>query len=233
MIELSNWLYNWQTLIGGGLALLGAVITVLALNRQTQQATLRKSRALRAMLPNTLSAIDAYAIETIRWLKSVREKAGLLERGQYGNQSIAVMSAPRMDNAAVTFLQDCVEHFDRGPSAFVAKLLSKQQVHNSRIMDLHDYFVHYPLYEVKQIGLQKNITEFIASAVDLAAYARQLYPYARLETEATPSVPNADVAMQAFYHCHLRPEQDTDAWNTLTNRYPETAAAGAYKPLEG
>jgi hypothetical protein len=180
------------------------------------------------MLPNTLSALDGYAVETIRWLKSVREKAQLLEQGQYANQPLAVATCPRPDTAAVVFLQDCVEHFDQEASHFVATLLSKQQVHNSRIVDLHDYLVNHPQYDVKQVGLAKNIDEFIASAVDLAANAKRLFPYARFETDAAPKPPDAQFAMAVFQQCHLQPHSDVNAWNVLTNRYPETAAAGMY-----
>lgn len=225
-----DFLNKWQTLIGGILALIGAVITVWVLNRQSHEATQRKSRALRAMLPNQLATIHNYSIETIRWLKNVREKSSLLESGQYGNQSISVPTSPRPDAAAITFLQDCVEHFDRGPSRFVAVLLSKVQVHQSRVTDLFDYLVNHPLYETKLVGLAKNIDEFIASAVDLDANAKQLYPYARFETESTPLAPDANAAMAAFHQCQLQPMRDTEAWNILTNRFPETAAAGAYKP---
>lgn len=222
------FLNTWQTLIAGLLALIGAFITVRALNRQARDATERKARALRAMLPSTLSAIDTYAIETIRWLKSVREKADLLDKGQYTNQAVAVASCPRPDTAAVRFLQDCVEHFNPDASRFVAKLLSKQQVHNSRIVDLRDYFENHPQYETKQIGLAKNIDEFIASAVDLAANAKQLFPYARFEIDTAPTAPDAQAAMAVFQQCHLQPHRDVEAWNVLTNRYPETAAAGMY-----
>lgn len=227
MIEILN---TWQTLIGGVLALAGAVITVWVLNRQSREATQRKARALRAMLPNQLSSIHSYSIESIRWLKSVREKSTLLESGQYGNQSVSVPTCPRPDTAAVAFLQDCVEHFDREPSRFVAILLSKIQVHHSRVSDLFDYFTNYPLYETKLIGVSKNIDEFLANAVDLDANAKQLYPYARFEIDTAPLPPDANAAMAAFYQCQLEPVRDTEAWNILTNRYPETAAAGAYKP---
>lgn len=227
---MATFLNSWQTLIGGVLALIGAVFTVWALNRQSRLATERKARALRAMLPNTLSSIDGYAIETIRWLKSIREKATLLDRGEYKNQSVAVATCPRPDASAIGFMQECVEHFDTKPSTFVAALLSKLQVHNSRVTDLYDYFVNYPLYEVKQVAVANNIDEFIASAVDLAANAKQLYPFARFETNAAPLAPNSAAVMAIFHQCHLQPMQDTGAWNTLTNRYPDTAAAGAYKP---
>jgi len=226
-VELLN---KWQTLVGGLLALAGAVITVWALNRQSHEATQRKARALRAMLPNQLSSIHGYAIESIRWLKSVREKATLLERGQYGNQSIAVPTCPRPDAAAISFLQECVEHFDREPSRFVAILLSKLQVHQARVTDLFDYFANYSLYETKLIGVPRNIDEFVASAVDLDANAHQLYPYARFEADTAPAPPDANAAMAAFHQCQLQPVRDTEAWNILTNRYPETAAKGAYKP---
>jgi hypothetical protein len=96
--------------------------------------------------------------------------------GQRGiqNQSVAVATCPRPDASAIGFMQECVEHFDTKPSTFVATLLSKLQVHNSRVADLYDYFVNYPLYEVKQVAVANNIDEFIASAVDLAANAKQL-----------------------------------------------------------
>ncbi len=57
-------LYNWQTLIAGGLALFGALVTVWHIRRQIRQADVlakqrlhREEDAAKAVLPLALSAI--------------------------------------------------------------------------------------------------------------------------------------------------------------------------------
>ena len=54
---IGDLLYNWQTTIGGGAALLGAVITVRVMTKQARDTAKRKSRAARAMLPAALAIV--------------------------------------------------------------------------------------------------------------------------------------------------------------------------------
>src|ERR1700744_5925403 len=85
----------WQTLIAGLVALGGAYITVRTMNQQAREATERKRRSARAMLPSTLDEIHNYALASIRWLENVREKAVLVEKGALGSNPVPVNVCPR------------------------------------------------------------------------------------------------------------------------------------------
>src|SRR4051794_8372567 len=68
-------LYNWQTLIAGMLALLGAYLTVKQIGRQINQANTSEERrrqreedAAKAILPLSLSEIPAYCNECLQLL---------------------------------------------------------------------------------------------------------------------------------------------------------------------
>jgi hypothetical protein len=74
-------LFNWQTLIAGALALIGAWLTVRALKKQARDEAERKTRGARALLPAALDALTGYATDSVRWLDSVREKADHSEKG--------------------------------------------------------------------------------------------------------------------------------------------------------
>jgi hypothetical protein len=60
---------------------------------------------------------------------------------------------------------------------------------------------------------------FIADAVEIAARARLLYPYARGQIEEPARQVDLAAVRQAFQACHLDAIGDVGAWNQLTDRY--------------
>jgi hypothetical protein len=85
----SQWLSNWQTLIAGMLALVGALLTVRYLRKQivlTENMEIERRRreenAVKAVLPMALSEIVDYSTESIRLLERLAvPRGGLLGSG--------------------------------------------------------------------------------------------------------------------------------------------------------
>jgi hypothetical protein len=223
---ISKALYDWQTLIAGIVAFIGAWFTVRALNKQAREEAERKARAARSMLPATLSVVGDYSQSSIRWLKSIRQKAEYTEQGKYAaNSAIAVGTSPRPDSGMLASLKNCVETFEIENARFVAFLLNKIQVHHARVAGLQDYFENYPSFQVKRVGLSREIDVYIANSVEIVAMTNQLFPFARMDTDAAALLPDLPAFRSAFRDCHLDEARDVQAWNKLTNQFLEKERA--------
>lgn len=216
---IDDWLLAWQTLIAGVLALVGALGTIVFLYRQSQTEAEKKRNAYKATLPLALDALHLYVIHSIRWLKGVREKAGLLESGAY-TSNVSVPTVPRPDNGMIGDLRNCVEHLDIEASRFVTKLLVRMQVQQARIADFADFLENNTIRRDKgRVGLGNNIDEYIADSVELAAYASRLYEYARSEAGTLDTTFNPLMLEQTLKSCQLDATTDTNAWNILSTPY--------------
>jgi len=227
---VGDFLLAWQTLIAGLLALLGAWLTVRALQNQARQDAERKARAARVMLPATLDALILYSIDSVRWLDSIREKAVFSEKGAYKG-AIAVNTPPRPDGGMMEKLHDCVEAVDIEHVRLLSDLVSKIQVQSARIRSLHDYLENYQLYEVKRFGLSAEIDDASVTSIKLVALCNGLFPYARLETDDVPAPIDYDAVRIAFRTCHLEEFKNVSVWNALTTPYLGQQRMAAPTPM--
>lgn len=192
-----KFIYDWQTLIAGVFALVGAIVTVRALRKQAREEVERRARAVRVMLPAALDALIAYSIESLRWLESIREKATLSEKGTHRG-SVPVNTPPKVDQWTLIAFRDCVESVDIDHVRFISGMVSKIQIQAARMASLNDYLTNYQLYQSKRFGLSAEIDDAGVVAIRLVARANQLFPYARLETDVLPPPLDLTAVRNAF-----------------------------------
>lgn len=225
---IGDWLLDWQTLIGGGLALLGAWLTVRALRIQARTDEDRKARAARVMLPSALNLLVDYAIASVRWLEGIRKNATLSEAGAYKTANMT-LTHPKTPLDLIKALRDCVEFLPLAHARHVGEILSKIQVQNTWIASLDDYLVNYSLYEIKRFGLTKEIDDASVKSVKLIALANSLFPFARFETDDVPETPGMKEEESAFKQCHLNTVKNVTVWNALTTPYIDDAQNGGVR----
>jgi hypothetical protein len=215
---MGDFLYRWQTLIAGMLALAGAGWTIWALRRQAQEDSERKFRSARATIVITLVTAHDYAVACVRWLEGVRDKAQLAESGSAGPGAILVATAPRPDGKMIAELSECVERFPIPLSRSVAEFVSKIQVQHARIWDLYDYFTNYDRTNSNRVGLNRNIDGYIADSVEIVALGNGLLLYGRGQTESIAAPTLAQITA-AFHECGLQEIRNVGPWNAVTDPY--------------
>jgi hypothetical protein len=221
MYTMLGTIREWQDLVAGLLALIGAGITVYVMTKQARDAADRKRRASRALLPSTLADIFDYGRRSIAWLISLREKARIAGTGGYSKGSIACGTCPRPDGNMLAQLIECVEHLDKPHAIFISTILSKIQVHQSRMLEIAEYFDTYEPSKAK-FRVAGDLENVIGNSVELLAYAGRLFRYARMETEAEPTIPDfADIENAFRQAAGLNEFENVEAWNKLTDRYPQ------------
>lgn len=117
-----QFLYDWQTLITGALALLAAIATIRVMRAQASierhhhnDAIYRKGLAARAQMPDALSGLSQFTEVCVSWANR-REK-----------------EPPKRPIEAVDVLKSGIEFVDNVSSKRIYELVSFYQVHNARL----------------------------------------------------------------------------------------------------
>ncbi len=111
-------LSDWQTLIAGVLALLGAWITVSTMRKQEADRIYRRSLAYRAKLHMSLKTLENYTDDIIIKIVLGEEVSDL-----------------EMPEKALTTLGEMIEYVDDQSAQYLSQFLSKYQIMMSRVLD--------------------------------------------------------------------------------------------------
>ena len=192
-----TFIKEYETLISGLLALLGAIITVIVLRTQINQGEThhRESRdkkfaAARAVLPLALSELRQYAEESIQY--TVKKK-----------KETITDSPPTIPENLIPVLRDLVEYGNTGISSITCKLISDIQIHRSRMLS-------------SETDL---LDATIRDAAMLIAFSENFYEYARLKTATLPKRPTYEQVCgrlfdmgieKSFYPNVFNPDVESD-----------------------
>ena len=176
----ASWLYDWQQMIAGMLALIAAGVSVLYLRKQISQADRhekerwhRRSEAARALLPHTLNEIAEYAKLLADALKDYYRLA-IKPREDHQRLTIKVPAPPP---ELLATLEKLVEVSDKPiVQEIVADIISEIQVLYARAMGLNEHAAN-------PAGNLPNLYGYMVQAAVIHAQGSSLFPYARHETD--------------------------------------------------
>jgi hypothetical protein len=197
--------YNYQTIISGFLAVMGALVTVIVINKQIRQAdrheTERRRRenfAARAMMPAALSELSEYSIACVRALLPLLPEAP----GQLVPAELSV-NAPPIPPEAVFTLRHAIQFGDDPVAENIADLIRKLQIQHSRIRNIRNW-----MSTSARIIVRANILEFTLDALEIYARCAKLFAYARRETDNAPGAPTEDDILSAAHNCEIWDQAD-------------------------
>ena len=158
--------HNYQTLIAGLLAFVGAALGVWSLDRERRDRLARKLRAARSAMPFALTAVCDYACAAGKYAQSFRHLKAANE----------APPPPLMDPSAIVALKEVVEYADRQWASKIADLMNDLQVVQSRAKNIPNHLRHAPSFA-------RFADPLLADAAALENKASNLFDYARQETE--------------------------------------------------
>jgi len=205
-------IYNYQTLISGLLAVVGAITTVFFINRQIRQAnsqeTERRRRsdfAARAMMPAALSELCQYSQKCASALVPLIENAPTTQV----SVSASIRDFPAIPDDALLVLRECIEFGSEAVAENIADLIRKLQVQSSRLGG------EVWLSESGNTIVPPILIDCVLDALEIYARSTSLFPYARREQDDPPSALNTDNFKSAAHNCGI--------WNGMGN--PEIFSA--------
>ena len=178
---LPGFLYKWQTLIAGTIALFAAWLTVRTIRKQIKlqqsqfkDAQLRKMWVARAGMPDALSTLCEYTGKCVAYLRNADD-----------NRQI-----PDAPAEAISVIKGSIEYVDPESAHKVFELIAHYQVHNARLSGHKD--------ENDQAENDARIYD----TVKLRSLVNRLFEYARNEVDAVPDVEiNRDDMVSALRLC--------------------------------
>ncbi len=174
MCDWINFLYEWQTLVAGLIALIGALGTIAIVKHQInlekeRYLNDRKSKmfAARAALPDALSEICKYAKHCVEYHSN--SLLAHFEIEAVPNTTI-VLTKPPFE--AANSIKESIEYLDPVSAKKMFELLVFFQIHNARLTENDQS--------------RETIDQFIFDAIKLYALSERLFPYARMIEDSAP-----------------------------------------------
>lgn len=195
-------LEKWQTIIAGLLALIGAYLTVAALERQLEiqrqqsdDQRRRKHYAARAALPAALSDLVQYtrACETI--LKDIGLASQLTGRIIFAPPWVSP-TAPLIPHNALQVLQTCIESADEDMMAVIAGLIEDFQVMHARLLT----FLKDTSPGSATIVTRDHLNDRIIDTLEFDLRCGKMFEYARRRSEGAVSpTTREELSTRAFF----------------------------------
>jgi hypothetical protein len=166
--DLARFLHDWQTLLTGVLALIGAAWTVMGIRAQIHQTQEiakdereREEFAARAVLSLALSQLINYAQGCLHFIKDKQTDT------ISGDEDL-----PTLEEGVVPSLQDCARYTNKDIASKIWTLLSNLQVQQSRFRDLADSRTGRSLSENEVLTNSLDAANLYAKTAELFHYAR-------------------------------------------------------------
>ena len=217
--DAGKWLYDWQTLIAGALALIGALGTVYYLHAQIEQARdlenarkRREENAARAVLPLALNQVVEYAVECIEFLNR------LAPAGR--NCGVLLVDAnvrpPSVAPEAVGTIRECVRFADDEIVQKLSTILIRLQIQQARLRDV----LTHAAETTKHLSRVRALSPMV-DAAELYAQAAELFKYGRDASDLRLRSPREDIH-GAFFQAGIVVADVNDLAEVINRRYPES-----------
>jgi hypothetical protein len=191
-LEFLDWLREWQFLVGSGIVLLAAALTVRAINRQIKQRHFeiedRRNRlvqALRTSLPDDLERLRAYsrrsadaAREAVMFItnqESGREDLNLQRRGYRGKH-------PTLPAHVLSNLKMLIENLDADNARQFVDLVECYHIQHAQLVTAINSFKHMRMNAIL-FPKDLNFNPVFKQTLELYLRTKETLPFARGEAE--------------------------------------------------
>ena len=192
-----DFLYHWQTLIAGMLALLAAFCTIRSLSKQIAQQEKfreddlkRKLRKAKSTLPIALSEATVYSERCYSLLFGLLncydENNGLKQNTSHKDH---IKNLPLFPGDAMKVIRDCIVSTNEDDAIKLQQIISFAQVHEARF---EGYFqdICYAEDNVIMCHTVDALYRHLFDSILLHTSISRLFPYARGEAHTIPDIPN-------------------------------------------
>jgi hypothetical protein len=197
-----------QTLVAGTLGFLGAAIIAIV----NSQNRYRKTRAVRALLPQALSELLHYYGDQLSSLATLYSEFELMSRQDRQQFSVNIVQ-PTLPDKHLETIQSCIEFAPIETSEALIDILSRLQVFIARMHGITSNGEGRHKYYVGDVCIY---------SADLFARTEQLFSYARFEVEIVKNDKPYRERIKTLLQRHdLYPDMNRDLYLVIDRRYPE------------
>lgn len=214
----ADWRLQWETLLGGFLALAAAISTVLVMRWQTNHLIERKEMATRAMLPLYLASINEYTKLCLYYLKVVKGFCGENELDpttwNWTNEGLKI---PEFPENYLSYIKDYIENADETDADRLAKYVATIQVHRSRMLSIKESFDRKGNDNFNLIG---SIRSSMVDAAEIYKATEKALEFSRGESKIIGRITPEDIQNCLWWFIHFDYESDRDLKDRAKNWTP-------------
>lgn len=220
--QFCGFLDDWQTLITGILAVIGAAIGAAYLHAQIRQTwsienvrRARKRAALRAVMPLALARIVEYSkscAETLQEFHSWSNGRILSATGK------TEPTIPNLPEETITILSQFIEYSQPGETVLIEDLLREIQVQSGRLRDIFSDICRLDVMVTKD-----NIEDYLIDTAGVYARASACFNFARGLTDKLPTEVSWDNVRSALRNLRVYDTQYPGVYEQI-NKAAETSA---------
>jgi hypothetical protein len=211
-----KFLYDWQQLIAGFIAILAAMIGWFAIQAQVRQVEAhereldrRRYAASRAMLPLALSGVSEYTHQCIDALLALYGESETIQKADD-------FTPPPVPSTSTADLRAMVEACSAAEGATIAKLLARIQVQMAGLRGLQR-----DLRVSETVVTRKHLEQFFVDTIEIQARASALYRFARSDEDDFPQGnPSRDMMVNAAFLLGLD-DSYTAIWERMSHQYKD------------
>lgn len=187
---------NWQGLNVGVLAFVSSLIAFNVGRYNAEKQREREFIAARAFLPDALSELTAYFKLSAILLAEAYERSS--EPSENARRELtAVLPVP--PNEYKIIFSRCIEKAEPDVGSYLAYILMRLQVHNSRISEIPGSFVE----GAQMLVIPQNILSYLFRLAELQALVNNLFEFARGAEPFLDKYPDWDDFRNAYGNLDL------------------------------
>ncbi|HLN22643.1 MAG TPA: hypothetical protein VK558_01520 [Patescibacteria group bacterium] len=210
---------QWETLVGGIMALVAASATVWTMKWQTEDQRRRRGRAALSVLPLMLSELFDYVTSCTEGLLQLRacDAGGRCDPTTARNVVIK-WQRPRLPENCAGVLKECIEFADVPVAGEMIALLSKLQIQHARFNSTYAALMSE---SPSMMILTQNIRTYILDIAEIHARATMLLRMTRSVKDTVEEVMPRDIRT-ALMHLLFFDDSDkilmdmADRWSPTT-----------------
>lgn len=219
--ELFGYIYDFQAMIAGVLALVAAGGTVAYLIWQATDIRTRKRRAARAVMPGALNFICLYVAQCNSVILELRKEIVETEGACPLRPDSDLPKMPTWPVECLEVLRDCVEFADEAAAASITKLVGFLQVQHARLTGMLSDCNGYLDGNIRTFTSVGMADSCLADSVELYARVSILFKYARGEEEHPQLKPDYKALQNVMGLLQFNTENFTGAYNEIRRRFGE------------
>lgn len=211
---IGEWIYYFQTLITGIVAVFAAGITVYFLQKQIKQSaehrkdTIRRQNvSARVGMIKALSEICEYSRLSIDY---VNEIFSLWSKDHRANPFEPNNSCPVYPQEALDKVQLVVDGASSSDAKIIGEFVSLAQIQNVRMKKILSDLNDNKWFTMREV----NFHEHLFDAIGLLKFSQRFFEYGRLQSDTIEDICTADEACTSLFHLNI----DNEELNLMIHR---------------
>lgn len=193
--EVGHWVYYFQGLLGGILALIAAIFSLYWISRHRADSIRRKNHADRAGMSKALSDIITYSRIAFT---HIDELHNAWKQNHNGRPFTPTTPCPEYPHEAFSKIQSVIENSTKKDAKLLVEFISLSQIQSSRLQGFLPDLNRTNPNSVHLIIGDENFYGKLFDAIGIYKFTERMFEYARLQSDAIMDICDSQTSINTL-----------------------------------